>query len=83
MNIIRNKISAIPVGKNPRRMMSPPISAMTRLERGPAPATIASLKRPGRKLYGLYGTGFAQPKRIGALVSTRTSGKIMLPMGSR
>src|SRR5579871_2848181 len=43
----------------PNRMINENKSAMTAFENGPAPATIASENLPGRRLYGLYGTGFA------------------------
>src|SRR3990167_5161110 len=68
MSTMMNRMSAMPAGKTPRRMIRPPIIAIARFEKGPAWQTIASLKRPGRRLYGLYGTGFAQPKRMGELV---------------
>jgi len=45
-----------------KRRMSPNMTAIKILEAGPAKATAASDHLPGRRLYGLYGTGFAQPK---------------------
>ena len=46
---------------NTNRSKSPKIRAMMMFVAGPAKATIASPQRWLRRLYGLYGTGFAQP----------------------
>lgn len=58
--IPENDCDIRPAG-NPNRMRSPNTSAIVILESGPAAATMASPQRWFRRLYGLYGTGFAQP----------------------
>lgn len=47
--------------KAPKRKSSPKKRAMQTLATGPATATMASPQRWLRKLYGLKGTGLAQP----------------------
>ncbi len=49
----------------PKRIIKPKIIAITIFTAGPAKATIASPHFLLRRLYGLNGTGFAQPNNIG------------------
>jgi len=66
--LIKTILAVIPIKaglqliETPNLSKRPNIKAKTRFEAGPAIATVASDHRPGLKLYGLYGTGLAQPK---------------------
>ncbi len=66
----------------PQRTKRPKIIARNRFVALPAIATRVSPQRLLRRLYGLYGTGRAQPKRIGELEKTRSAGIIIEPMRS-
>lgn len=84
-------MSEFPPNANVSRMSTPNTSATTILESGPAAPTNAgpqSLRVPKRtngfrKLYGLYGTGFAQPIKNGEFASAKSIGKITEPNGSK
>lgn len=65
-----------------KRIKVPNIRAIARLTAGPTAATFASPHFWSRRLYGLYGTGLAQPKRIPALVRKRIPGTRIEPIGS-
>jgi hypothetical protein len=54
-----NDGGTVPTGR--KRIARPKTVAIKRFTAGPAPATIASPQRLLRRLYGLNGTGFAQP----------------------
>ena len=47
--------------ERPRRNKTEKITARSRFDAGPARATIAGPHLPARRLYGLKGTGLAQP----------------------
>ena len=55
---------------------------MTKFAAGPAPATQIMSRFGCRKLPKLTGTGFAQPNRNGAPVSSRTPGTRIVPTRS-
>src|SRR3989344_4411939 len=66
-----------------KRKPRPKTRAIKIFESGPAAATMASPQRWFLKLYGLKGTGFAQPIIKPAPEMERRGGKITEPNGSR
>lgn len=69
------------IGKNLKN--KPKNKAIIKFPKGPAIATLASPYFLSLKLFGLYGTGLAQPKRKGLPVKTKTSGRKKDPNHSR
>lgn len=65
-----------------KRRMSPKIIASKMFVPHPARATKVSPHRWCFRLYGLYGTGFAQPNMIGECVKTSSAGKTIEPIRS-
>ena len=70
------------VGKKPSLNIIPKTKARNILDSGPAIATIASPHLAFLRLYGLKGTGLAQPKTIGDPDNTNISGKRIEPKRS-
>ena len=64
------------------RPITAKIEARVKLVTGPANAIIPSANLLFFKLYGLYGTGLAQPKRIPEFVSNKMAGKKIEPKKS-
>ena len=66
-----------------KRRTMPKIIAIKKLARTPAEATAIVPHFRLLKLFGLYGTGFAQPNKNGECAKTRTAGKRTEPNQSR
>ena len=66
-----------------KRKMSPKKTAIKRFAKIPAPATAIVPNFLFIRLFGLYGTGFAQPNKNGEWVKTRNAGKIIEPKISK
>lgn len=63
-------------------IIHPKMRAMTRFESGPAAAIRNSPERLFLRLYGLYGTGLAQPKTNPGVMMAIISGRMTEPKGS-
>ena len=83
------KIDRTGTGKGRNLMRRPKKRAKRKFDPGPARATLTLSHLASLKLYGLMGTGFAQPKIKGKIVGAprrigiaKISGKIIEPKGS-
>ncbi len=91
LNIISDKLTVmmerssigkllLPIGKN--LAIRAKIPAMTKFDNGPARATRRRSREGLRKLKGLTGTGFAQPKTKPVPVRIKNAGNRIVPIGS-
>lgn len=83
IKFIRNAPGKIPRVDGKNRIASPKTKESERFAKGPAAPTQAGPHRLFRKLYGLYGTGLAQPIKNGLCVIMSRAGRRIDPKRSR